>query len=310
MAQPDFCKGVAMVAPSGEQYEIAGGSYRAVVTECGAGLRALEHEGRPMVSGYAEGEQASTGRGQLLLPWPNRIQDGRYRFQDRDLQLPLSEPARGHASHGLVRWAAWTVREHTVGALTMSYRLMSQPGYPWTLDLTASYAVSDAGLEVTVSATNRADRPAPFAAGAHPYLRPGPDPLDSWRLDLRAATALTVDDRLIPNGSVQVAGTGGDFRGGRAIDGADLDTAYGDLDRDPDGWAEVRLSGGDGTVVLRMDEHHKWVQVYVGPPGRRDILAVEPMTAPPNAFATGQDLIVLDPEETTSVRWGIQATVT
>lgn len=296
-----------MAAPSGDQHEIVGGGYRAVVTECGAGLRVLEHDGRPIVAGYAEDEQASAGRGQLLLPWPNRVEDGRYRFEDRDLQLPLSEPARGHASHGLVRWVAWTVRASAVDAVTLGYRLMSQPGYPWTLDLTASYAVSEAGLDVTVSATNLADRSAPFAAGAHPYLLPGRAPVDSWQLDLRAATALTVDDRLIPNGSVQVSDTGGDFRGGCAIDGADLDTAYGDLDRDPDGWAEVRVAADDGTVALRMDGHHRWVQVFVGPPGHREILAVEPMTAPPNAFATGQDLIVLDPGETVTVRWGIRA---
>lgn len=296
-----------MVAPSGEQHEISGGGYRAVVTECGAGLRVLEREGRPLVAGYAEDEQASSGRGQLLLPWPNRIEDGRYRFDGRDHQLPLSEAARGHASHGLVRWVSWTLSERAADAVTLGYRLMSQPGYPWTLDLTASYAVSADGLDVTVTATNRADRAAPFAAGAHPYLVPGPGPLDGWRLDLRAAAALTVDDRLIPTGSVAVAGTGGDFRDGREIGSAELDTAYGDLDRDPDGWAEVRVSCDEGAVALRMDRQHKWVQVYVGPPGRRDILAVEPMTSPPNAFATGQDLIVIEPGETVSVRWGIRA---
>ncbi len=297
-----------MVAPSGEQYEITGGGYRAVVTECGAGLRVLEHGGRPILAGYAEDEQATGGRGQLLLPWPNRIQDGRYRFEDRDLQLPLSEAARGHASHGLVRWVAWSLREHAADTVTLGYRLMSQPGYPWTLDLTATYGVSATGLAVTVTATNLADRPAPFAAGAHPYLVPGSHPLDSWRLDLRAATALTVDDRLIPYGAVQVTDTGGDFRGGRAIEAADLDTTYGDLDRDDDGWAHVSVSDDDGgTVVLGMDRHHRWVQVFVGPPGRRDILAVEPMTAPPNAFATGQDLTVLAPGETVEVRWSLHA---
>ena len=296
-----------MVAPSGEQFEIVGGGYRAVVTECGASLRVLEQDGEPLVVGYDEDQQASGGRGQLLLPWPNRVEDGRYRFDDRDHQLPLSEPSRGHASHGLVRWAAWTVREHTADTVTLGYRLMSQPGYPWTLDLTATYAVSEDGLLVTVSATNRATTPAPFAAGAHPYLLPGPGPVDDFVLDLRAASALTVDDRLIPTGSVSVAGTGGDFRDGRPIGGADLDTAYGDLDRGEDGWAEVSVSDGRRTLVLRMDGSHKWVQVFVGPPGRRDILAVEPMTAPPNALATGQDLIVLDPDETVTVAWGLRA---
>ena len=43
-----------VVAPSGEQYEITGSGYRAVVTECGGGLRLLEHAGWALVDGYAE----------------------------------------------------------------------------------------------------------------------------------------------------------------------------------------------------------------------------------------------------------------
>src|SRR4051794_41890400 len=102
-----------MVAASGEQYEISGGGYRAVVTECGAGLRVLEQDGRPLVLGYAEEEQAPAGRGQLLAPWPNRIRDGAHDFQGHHHHLPLSEPSPGHPSPRLVRRAAWTPGEHT-----------------------------------------------------------------------------------------------------------------------------------------------------------------------------------------------------
>ena len=56
---------------------------------------------------------ASGGRGQLLVPWPNRIRDGQYTVGDRELELPLTEPGRHNASHGLVRWAAWSLEEHT-----------------------------------------------------------------------------------------------------------------------------------------------------------------------------------------------------
>jgi len=294
-----------MVAPSGDQFEIAGGGYRAAVTECGAGLRILEHDGRPLILGYDEEAQATSGRGQLLLPWPNRIEDGRYSFAGTDHQLPITEVARGHASHGLTRWEAWTVRAHTSDAVTLGYRLMSRPGYPWTLDLTASYALSDDGLAVTVTATNRSGSPAPFASGAHPYLSPG-GRLDGWELTAPAATAVEVDGRLIPTRTVAVEGSPLDFRLARRIDDLHLDTAYGDLSRDADGWAEVRLRGEDAELVVRMDRHHRWVQVFTGPPGRRDALAVEPMTAPPNAFATGQDLIVLDPGETVTVRWALR----
>lgn len=298
-----------MVAPSGEQFVVEGGGYRAVVTECGAGLRTLEYDGRPLVEGYPEDTMTSGGRGQLLLPWPNRIRDGRYRFGDRDHQLPLSEVARGHASHGLVRWAAWRPVEASRDAVALEYRLMAQPGYPWTLDLAVRYALSGDGLTVTVTATNRAASPAPFAAGAHPYLRVGPGPVDGWELVVPARTALATDDRKIPTGRVEVAGGALDFRAGRTVGDTVVDTAYTDLDRDPDGRARVVLRGPDGGVELWMDAAHRWVQVYTAddltPP--RSALAVEPMTAPPDAFNSGEDLLVLDPGETRTVSWGLRA---
>src|SRR5215470_19485987 len=105
-----------MGAPSGDQFEIAGAGYRAVVTECGATLRVLEHEGRPLVHGFDEDQMASAGRGQLLVPWPNRIRDGAYSFDGRNLQLGLTEPELGNASHGLVRWAAWTPEEQAASS--------------------------------------------------------------------------------------------------------------------------------------------------------------------------------------------------
>lgn len=298
-----------MVAPSGEQYVVQGGGYRAVVTECGAGLRELGYDGRPLVEGYPEDVPASGGRGQLLLPWPNRIRDGRYRYAGRDHQLPLSEVSRGHASHGLVRWAAWRPAEVTGDAVTMEHRLMAQPGYPWTLDLSVRYAVSDDGLSVAVTATNRAASAAPFAAGAHPYLRVGPGPVDGWRLTVPAGTAMATDDRKIPTGRVDVGGGDLDFRRGREIGDTVVDTAYADLDRDPDGRASVALHGPDGGVELWMDAAHPWVQVYSGDEltPARSALAVEPMTAPPDAFNSGEDLLVVEPEQTVTLTWGIRA---
>jgi aldose 1-epimerase len=305
-----------MVAPSGEQYQITGGGYRAVVVECGAGLRVLEHQGRPLVLGYAATEQASSGRGQLLAPWPNRIRDGRYTFAGVERQLPLTEVARGHASHGLVRWAAWTLEEQTEHSVSLVYRLMSQPGYPWTLDLHALYDLSADGLTVTVTATNLSETAAPYAVGAHPYLTTGTGPVDAWELTLPADTRLLVDDRLVPTGRRPVDGTDLDFRVARPLRSTSLDTAFTDLGRDSDGRVEVRLHdprSGDG-VGLWMDGRHRWTQLFTGdalPAHAREALAVEPMTAPPDAFRSGEDLVVLEPGGTTgdehSCSWGIRA---
>ncbi len=304
-----------MVAPSGDQFEISGGGYRAVVTESGGALRVLEHEGRPVVDGFGEDEMSRGGRGQLLMPWPNRIRDGRYTYDGESLQLGLSEAARGNASHGLARWAAWTLEEHSAASVSLTYRLMAQSGYPWTIDLHVLYDLSADGLTVTQTATNLSPTPAPYASGAHPYLRVGDGPVDGWELTLPAATRLLVDDQLIPVGEEPVDATAYDFRVTRPIRDTVLDHAFGDLDRDENGIATVVVRAPDSgaAVAVWLDDRHPWIQVYSGeqdsPP--RQALAVEPMSAPPNAFASGRDLVTLDPAGTGkdefSASWGIRA---
>jgi len=309
-----------MVAPTGEQFEIAGGGYRAVVTEGGAALRLLEHDARPLVDGFAEDASPMVCRGQVLMPWPNRIRDGRYAFGDRALQLGLTEPTRHNASHGLVRWAAWTPEEHTAHSVSLTYRLMAQTGYPWTLDLHLLYDLSADGLTVTHTATNLSGEPAPYAAGMHPYLTVGEPTvgrLDALELLLPAATRCLVDDRKLPTTDEPVEGTAYDFRVPRPLRDTVLDHAFTDLARDERGRAVVELrdpTDGQG-VALWVDATHGWLQVFSADEPQDDLtrrsLAVEPMTAPADAFNSGRDLRVLAPAgesgDECSASWGIWA---
>lgn len=300
------------VAPSGEQVTLRAGAYAATVVEVGGGLRALEHDGAPLLDGYAEGEMCSGGRGQPLLPWPNRIAGGSYRFAERDLRLPLTEPERGNAIHGLARWANWQVLERSGSGVVMSLRMHPQPGYPFALDLGIEYELSDEGLAVLVIAANLGDEPAPFGAGAHPYLTSGTETVDSALLRLPAASALEADELGIPTARIPVAGTPLDFREARAIGPSALDACFTDLARDGDGLARVRVAAPGGrAVTLWMDAAWPYVMAFTGdtlePERRRRSLAVEPMTCPPNAFATREDLWVLEPGEAFTGEWGISA---
>src|SRR4051812_8123485 len=305
-----------MLAPSGDQFEISGGRYRAVVTESGGALRLLEHDGLPLLDGFAADRLASGGRGQLLVPWPNRIRDGAYSFAGRELQLPITEPALHNASHGLVRWAAWSREEHQDHSVSLTYRLMAQTGYPWTVDLRVVYDISADGLTVTQSATNLASAPAPYASGAHPYLSVGPGPVDGWELTLPASTRTLTDERLLPVGREDVAGTPYDFRMARPIRDVAFNHAFTDLDRDADGVATVVLTdpaSGRG-VALWVDGQHRWLQLYTAdevPATARRSLAVEPMTAQADAFRTGEDLLTLAPAgedgDELSATWGVRA---
>lgn len=305
-----------MLPPSGDQYEISGGGYRAVVTESGAALRELSYAGRPLVDGFAEDEMAPGGRGQILMPWPNRIRDGKHSFGGADLQLALTEPKRQNASHGLVRWVAWSVEEHTEHSVSLQYRLMAQTGYPWRLDLQVLYDLSADGLTVTQSAANRSRSPAPYASGAHPYLTVGADLVDGLELTIPASSRSIVDDRLLPVDRVPVDGTTYDFRVARPIRTTVLNDAFTDLDRNGQGIATtvLRDPSSGHAVALWVDAGHRWLQVYTAddvPTTARRSVAVEPMTAQADAFRSGDDLLTLapagDPGDEFSASWGIRS---
>lgn len=297
---------------TGEQFALTAGRYRAVVTESGAGLRELSHDGVPLILSFNAGSPAPAAFGQLLIPWPNRIDGGRYRFNGTEYRLDVNEPEHDCAIHGLVRWAAWTPQEVEPDRVRLTHRLLGSPGYPFRLDLSVEYTLdAEAGLSVRLAATNTGGRTAPYGHGAHPYLTVG-RPIDECTVSIPGARYLPVDERMVPRGGTEpVDGTEYDLRDGPVLGDRRIDRAYTDLHRSADGTAWVELSDGDRTARFWLDATHPWLEVYTAdqvPAGlRRRGLGVEPMTCPPNAFASGADLRRLDPGETTTGSWGIAA---
>src|SRR5688572_16046008 len=112
-----------VIAPTGEQWRLSTARDELVVVEVGGGLRTWTRDGVAILAGYAEDAPCTSGRGQQLVPWPNRIRDGRYSFDGVERQLPLTEVDLGNASHGLVRWAPWGLVERTGTSLTVGHRL-------------------------------------------------------------------------------------------------------------------------------------------------------------------------------------------
>jgi aldose 1-epimerase len=260
---------------------------------------------REVVDGYGADEECTAGRGQVLIPWPNRIEDGTYEFDGQRYQLPLTERERGNAIHGLVRGKPWTVAEQERSRVLMKHALEPQPGYPFSLALELEYSLSDDGLRVQTTATNVGAEAAPYGSGAHPYLRTGEGTVDSATLRIPARTVLQSNDRGLPLGSEPVEGTELDFRSPRPIGATVLDHAFTDLERGEDGLARVELAD---RVALWVDEAYPYLMVFTGDPlpdvARRS-LAVEPMTCPPNAFRSGEGVIRLQPGESVRSTWGI-----
>jgi aldose 1-epimerase len=300
-------------AATGDQWVIGHGHQRAVVTEVGATLRSLTLGDRSVVAGFGPEEWSHGGRGQVLAPWPNRLGDGVYTFQEVEAQAPLNEIDRRTAIHGLVRWLPWRLTGRAQNRVGLECELRPSPAYPFSLRIEIEYRLGREGLTVSTDAQNIGPTDLPFGLGFHPYLTVGTSTVDQARLRVPAHRRLVSDDRGLPTGSVAVAGTEFDFMSGRPIGVTRLDTAYCDLIRDGDGRARVDLDHPDGAagVTLWSDERFGYLMVFSGDTldtaSKRTALAIEPMTCPPDAFRTGTDVTVLRPGARWTGSWGITA---
>src|SRR3954453_3160451 len=299
------------ISPSGQQVELRSGGHRAVVVEVGGGLRAYDVDGVAVLDGYPEDRMVTGARGQLLIPWPNRLHTGRYVWDGQEYSVPLDEPAQQNAIHGLTRWRSWTPTHVTQSSVTMRLHLRPLPAYPFSLELSALYELSDHGVSVTVSPTNVGDSDAPYGCGAHPYVTAGTDLVDTASLQVPADMWLPTGPAQVPLGRQSVEGSPVDFREPREIGATRIDFAFTDLQRDADGLARLRLSGPDRGVELWLDDAYRYLEVFTGDTvpeedRRRRSLGVEPMTCPPNAFVTGEDVIRLKAGDTHKATWGIR----
>ena len=177
---------------SGRQLRINGHGYEAEIASVGASLRVLTFDGRDLVVPFDADEVRPGYRGATLAPWPNRIVDGRYRFDGVEHQLPLTEPARAQALHGLLSWAEFEDRLVLDDRVALAAVIEPQTGYPFRVEVEVEYRLEADGLRQTVTARNIGADAAPWGTGPHPYLVAGPGRVDDWTLTLPASEVLTV----------------------------------------------------------------------------------------------------------------------
>jgi aldose 1-epimerase len=295
--------------PTGQQFSLStpDGAVTATITQVAASLRALTVDGTALIPPYPEGAPTPSGSGIVLVPWPNRVRDGRWTQGGQTRQLAITEPAYGNASHGLLRFVAYTVESAHADAVTLAARVYPQTGYPFLLDTRVTYAVHPRGIDVTHEVVNLTEEEAPVAVGTHPYLFLEGVPTAELTIQASGATRFETDEQLIPVAENPVdADT--DLRGGRRLGDLALDTAFASLDRDAEDVARTTLTAPDGrSVALWQGAGLDYTQIFTTDryPGQELAVAVEPMTAPGNALNSGRGLRWLAPGERWTLRWGV-----
>lgn len=298
----------------GHARTISAGAYTATAVAVGATLDSLTYQGRDLVLPNPPSGPMLNYRGAIVAPWPNRVGDGRYTWNGQELQLPLNEPERGNALHGLMSFAPYEEFTATAAAVEWGALLHPTPGYPFLLQLRVRYELEEAqGLTTTVTARNVGSDAAPFGVCPHPYLVAGPGDVDDWTVTVPAASVMTVDDRLLPTGiEALTAGDPLDLRTPQRIGAREIDHCYTDIAHGADGTSRVQVHAESGTgVELSFGEDLEWLQVHTAdrpePEQNRKGLAVEPMSCPPDALRSGTDLIVLEPGQERAFSWSIRA---
>lgn len=299
-----------MTSPTGIQFQLRSGDTAAQIAQVGASLRHLTVGGVDVVPPYPSDLPTPGASGVVLAPWPNRVRGGTWQDGAITRQLAITEPKLNNASHGLLRFTAYEIADRSEEAVTLAATIVPQTGYPYLVETTVRYALTDAGIDVTHTLRNRSESPAPVALGTHPYLTIGDADARMLVLRLPAETYFETDERLLPVGESPVA-AGTDLREGRRLGDVQLDTGYANLHRDADGYVRTTLTAPDGrAVTLQQGAGFNYVQAYTstGYPGHELVVAIEPMTAPGDAFNSGRGLRRLARDESWTLEWGIRFT--
>lgn len=296
----------------GQHLVIESDGTRVEVGTVAAVLRSVTVGGVDIVERNDGSRQPWFGNGIVLVPWPNRVRDGRWTHDGEELELALTERKLGNALHGLLRFADYEVREQTAASVTLGALVPQQHGWPFLLDTWVRYEARPDGLTVTHGVANLGDQRAPYAVGTHPFGRIGDVPVEDLTLTVAAATYFDVDERLNPIAERPVDGTRFDLRGGVRVGDLDLDTAFGGVTHREG--ASLWLTAPDGaTLELVQDVDWGYVQVFTTDIFPRDgvrgrAVAIEPMTAPPDALNSGQGLQWIEPGATSEGTWGLRFT--
>jgi aldose 1-epimerase len=278
------------------------GDWRATLApEMGGAVLSLDWRGRPVFRPSPDGATDILDTACFpLVPYANRIADGRFIFEGRTVQLTVLERFAPHALHGDGWLLPWTVESQTENRVEMALDWPGDDaGWPWPWRAHQAVELTEQGLTITLSVTNTGDTVMPVGLGLHPYFH---RPADA-ELTLAAEAVWLTDAREIPDRLAAPAELT-DWANGLALAEAPfVDHAYA-------GWTgEAVLQGGGRRVTMRADAPARWTQVYA--PVGADFLCVEPVTHRPDAHnaptAERTGLMRLAPGEQASVVMTVSA---
>ncbi|MDR7154936.1 aldose 1-epimerase [Sphingobium xenophagum] len=273
----------------------AGGLEAALSPACGGALRWLALDGTDLLRRAPEGSVDPLDMASFpLVPYANRIADGRFCFAGQDYHLPLNFGDHPHSLHGHGWQSGWAVTEQSDDAAQFTLVHRPDARWPWAFTARQHIALSPDAIVLTLALTNDADGDAPVGLGFHPYFHADAD----TRLQFAAGSLWLSTPDMLPERSVP-ADTLGDWSRLAPVQGDSLiDNVYG-------GWDGLAIvERGDGLRLMLTASGADWLHVY-RPPGS-DAFCLEPVSHMPDALNRADGMAIQPPGATRSLSMCIE----
>lgn len=278
-----------------------------IVPDFGATLLNLNLGGEQVLDGFQTPEDLENlkwAKSGFLFPFPNRLRDGRYEWQNTRYQFPINNLPTGNAIHGFGLRAAYAVENVLLhekeAAITLAYHYDGHlPHYPFPFRLNLEMSINKTQeFKLKMSATNTGDDPIPFGMGWHPYFKLQGSP-ENWTLKTPALKKVEIDERMLPTGEK----TGFDyFIKGQKIGETKFDTGF--LINQPTDQAEFFIKNETHELCFWQNAgRFNFVQIFIPP--MRESVAIEPMTCNIDAFNNKDGLKILAPNESIEATCGL-----
>jgi aldose 1-epimerase len=267
-----------------------------ILPALGGALGRFVWDGRDVTRPTPAGTTDALGSGGFpLVPFCNRIRDGRFGFGGRAVALSPNLGDHPHALHGQGWRGAWSVDSASDAEAVL--RFDHPPGeWPWAYRAEQRLRLGDDGLRIDLSVTNTGAEPMPAGLGFHPYFPAGGE----TRLQAGVTGVWMIDADCLPTTHVEGAWRS-DWTAGAATAVSEL------IDNCYTGWNGVAtITRAGATTTVTASPECRWLHVY-SPPGA-DFVCAEPVANRPDPF-NGEDggIVVLAPGETAAVWMRISA---
>lgn len=277
---------------NGDQHvKIQKGGMNASIDLQGGGIHSLEADDVGIIKPSNDGHKTHGGMA-ILAPYANRIKRGTYSFMGSTYELPLN--MEGNAIHGFAKDSTFSLVKESSSSCRLR-SVLTGKGYPWKIRLDVSYVAGANDFKCTAMAHNLSDFPAPFQIGFHPYFTFS----GYWSLiGDKPGAYLEYREKYFPDGSANVI----DPFMLESSEWKNIDNSFMQTGR------IIFTTNGRKLIIER--ENLNYLVLYNGVYTEGKSIAIEPMTAPPDAFNSELGLLTLNPGSTTRVSFKIKVITT